>query len=271
MQTVLVPPADAAPRPLVLLIHGLGTTGAVWDAAASALERQHGADVLAPDLPGHGAARAAAPYTLGGLAAAMAAALAGCTGSLGAGAGATPSRPVLVAGHSLGGYVALALASGWFGFAPCAAMSLGARLSFDVAERARAAAVAARPVRYFATQAEAVARYRLVAGLAPEQAPDARCLERGVVREERGFRLATDPAAFGIVVPEFAALLAAARCPVLVARGEHDALVSRAQCERLGTPTAQLAGLGHNAHVEDPARLAALIAGLLVGQPMGVI
>ena len=266
-----VPVVDAATRPLVLLIHGLGTSGAVWSAVARALERQRGVDVLAPDLPGHGAAGAAAPYTLDGLAAAMAAmVMAACSGSRVA-AGAALIRPVLVAGHSLGGYVALALASGRFGFTPRAALSLGAKLSFDAAERARAAEVAARPVRYFATHAEAVTRYRLVAGLTPPQAPDDRSLERGVVREEQGFRLAADPAAFGIVVPDFAALLAAARCPVLVARGEHDALVSRAQCERLGAPTAELAGLGHNAHVEDPARLAALIAGLPIGQQLGVI
>ncbi|SDF86605.1 hypothetical protein [Pseudonocardia oroxyli] len=48
------------------------------------------------------------------------------------------------------------------------------------------------------------------------------------------------------------ALLAAARGPVRLARGEHDPMVTTAH------PTV-LDGLGHNAHVEQPAAVAALL------------
>ena len=64
-------------------------------------------------------------------------------------------------------------------------------------------------------------------------------------------------------MPGFDALLAAAHCPVVVARGEHDPLVSRAECAQLGARTVELAGLGHNAHIENAAQVAALIGGLL--------
>ncbi|RQX20264.1 alpha/beta hydrolase, partial [Micromonospora chalcea] len=43
------------------------------------------------------------------------------------------------------------------------------------------------------------------------------------------------------------------------ARGEQDPMVSDAQLKELGVPVATLPGLGHNAHVEDPAAVLALL------------
>jgi pimeloyl-ACP methyl ester carboxylesterase len=205
--------------------------------------------VLAPDLPGHGAAAPATRYSLGEMAAAIA-------------AGLPPAQPYLVAGHSLGGYVALALASGWFGEPPRAVLSVGAKLVFTDADGARAREAAARDVRVFPTRAAALERYRKVAGLTMAIAPDEASLGRGVVACAGGFRLAQDPGTFAIAVPAFAALLAAAACPSLVVRGEHDPLVSAAELGALDARTDTLAGLGHNAHVEAPERIAALIAAL---------
>jgi len=241
-----MPVAKAEARITVVLIHGAGATGAVWQGAAAELGGTPGLDVRAPDLAGHGEAPPDPPYSVGRLAAAVAASL-------------PPGQPVFVAGHSLGGYVALALASGWFGFTPVAALSLGAKIEFTAAERSRLAELAARPVRGFSTRGEALERYRLVTGLPASRAPDARYLERGVRAGPDGFRLACDPRSYGIEVPPFRGLLAAAVCPVLIARGSEDALVSRAQCESLGAPFEELAGLGHNAQVEDPARVAAVL------------
>ncbi|HXQ32268.1 MAG TPA: alpha/beta hydrolase [Steroidobacteraceae bacterium] len=240
---------SAKPAPIVVLLHGVGATGAVWHGVAAELSHQ-AIEVLAPDLPGHGEAAAVAPYSVGALAAAVAAAL-------------PPGRPWCVAGHSLGAYVALALASGWFGAEPVAAVSLGAKLTFTESERARAAEMAARPARWFATRDEAVERYRRIVGLPASLVANEAFLERGVRSGLDGYRLAHDPAAFAIVVPPFRALLAAAVCPVLVVRGEHDPVVTRAECEELPAPFEELTGLGHNPHVEDPARTAALVARLL--------
>ena len=52
------------------------------------------------------------------------------------------------------------------------------------------------------------------------------------------------------------------RARVVLARGEHDAMVIHTQLSKLGPDTVTLRGLGHNAHVED---LAAVLD--LVGRP----
>jgi pimeloyl-ACP methyl ester carboxylesterase len=231
---------------LILLLHGLGTTGAVWHGVERKLAERGEVTILAPDLPGHGGSGADAPYTVERLAAAVS-------------RGLPPHERLIAVGHSLGAYVALALGSGAFGVSPAALLSIGAKLNFSQAERARAVDLAAKPVRWFATRAEAEQRYRLVAGLPAAHFAQPWCIERGVVSGEGGFRLASDPAVFGIGVPPFADLLAAIRCPARIARGEHDEIVSREEIAALGCTTEDLAGLGHNAQVEDPARVVRLI------------
>ena len=55
---------------------------------------------------------------------------------------------------------------------------------------------------------------------------------------------------------------AAAPVPVILARGEHDPMVSRDQLTALAPDAVDLPGLGHNAHVEDPAALLPLLTAL---------
>ena len=228
----------------VLLVHGLGATGSVWSGVIDELSAL-GLRVWAPDLPGHGEAGDDPPYTLSRMAAAV-----------------HRSIPVadrwLVCGHSLGGYVAVELASGRYGSPPCAAVSLGAKLVFSGADLERAAELAQRPVRWLASHAEAVERYARVAGLGPRV--DARLYARGVRAGVDGYRLAQDPRTFGIGVPAFGDLARAALCTVRVVRGADDPMVSRSQCESLGLGCVELDGVGHNAHVEVPGRIAQLIA-----------
>ena len=233
----------ASDMPRILLLHGLAATGAVW---TSVLERLRGvAQVTAPDLPGHGTAPRSPAYDLPALAAAVA-----------------DCRPDIVGGHSLGGYVALALAGGLYGAVPRMVLSLGAKQRFTPAERAKAAELARRAARRFATRAEALERYRLVCGLNTTIAPDEALLARGIRADADGYALAADPVVLGIEVTPFTELVAQARCPVVLARGEHDPLVSAAEQAALGPRTVQLDGSGHNVHVEDPAAVAALIMSL---------
>src|SRR3954451_24096627 len=85
----------AGSGPVLLLIHGMAGTNAVWDEVFPELTSDH--TVIAPDLPGHGASGApAGDYSLG----AMAATLRDLLLTLGH-EGAT------VVGHSLGGGVAM--------------------------------------------------------------------------------------------------------------------------------------------------------------------
>lgn len=233
----------------IVLLHGLGATGAVWG-PVEALLAARGDRSLAPDLRGHGAAPWRSSYSVGEIAADLAPSLAG-------------EPELYVAGHSFGGYVALALASGWFGVQLKGVLAFGTKLSFSDIERARAAELARRPVRLFASRAEAVARYRKVSGLEERLAPDEALLARGTVPDADGFRLAADPATLAIQVPPFGALLAAVRCPALVARGEHDALVSSAELRAVAPDAVEVPAVGHNLHAEAPPAFIALLARLL--------
>jgi pimeloyl-ACP methyl ester carboxylesterase len=59
-------------------------------------------------------------------------------------------------------------------------------------------------------------------------------------------------------VPDVGGLLARARCPVVLARGQHDPLVTDDDLAVLVAGPVVLSGVGHNAHVEDPAAVLAL-------------
>ena len=86
-------------EPVLLLLHGLGATGDVWQGWRPLLARRWPGRWLAPDLPGHGGSPPLPGYTFESLAAAV------------AGAVGTDARTVVL-GHSLGGVVGLALAGG---------------------------------------------------------------------------------------------------------------------------------------------------------------
>ena len=224
---------------MMLLLHGLGATGGVW----------RGFDGLAPDLPGHGTAAWESSYSFEGHARAVLALLG--------------DEPVTVIGHSMGGVVALALAA----LAPervRRVVGLGIKVSWPPEDAARAAAMAERPVATYDTRAEAVDRFLRVSGLAGLVGPgdpvvDGAVVDRTAAGEGSGWRLAQDPRTFGVGVPDMTGLLAAVTCPVVLARGEHDPMVTHEQLGALVDDPVTLPGLGHNAHVEDPAAVLALV------------
>ena len=227
----------------LLLLHGLGATGGVW----------RGYDGMAPDLPGHGTAAWDAPYSFLRHARAVLPLL-----------GPVDDEPVTVVGHSMGGVVGLALAA----LAPDRVrlvVGLGIKVSWPPEDAARASAMAERPVTTYTTRDEAVERFLRVSGLAGLVAADDPLVDDAVVDRESagegsGWRLAQDPRTFGVGVPDMAGLLADGTCPVVLARGERDPLVSHEQLADLVTDPVTLPGLGHNAHVEDPQAVLALVA-----------
>ena len=85
--------------PTLLLIHGLGATNGVWADVLAELDWP--SQVINAELPGHGAAAPSDDYTVGAMAAQVAATCAN-------------GEEVIAVGHSLGGAVALCLASGFF-------------------------------------------------------------------------------------------------------------------------------------------------------------
>ncbi|MEJ3653819.1 alpha/beta fold hydrolase [Actinomycetes bacterium KLBMP 9759] len=219
----------------VLMLHGLGATADVWDGVSAHLP---GAWV-APDLPGHGGSAPLAAYTFAEVADAV--------------ADLVDPAGTVVLGHSFGGVVGLHLAA-----VPGvrAVVGLGIKVVWSDEELARAAAMAQRPPMRFATRDEAVARHLKVAGLG--ELVDPATVDAGVVRDGDGWRTALDPAAFGVGEPGVSALVTASPVPVVLARGERDPMVTAQQLRAIVPDPVELAGLGHNAHVEDPSAVALL-------------
>jgi pimeloyl-ACP methyl ester carboxylesterase len=230
--------------PVVLLLHGLGATAEVWDGLVPLLP---GAWV-APDLPGHGGSAPLPEYTFAAVAEAV--------------ADLVDPAGTVVLGHSFGGVVGLHLA-GRPGIRKV--VGLGIKVAWTPEELARAAALAAREPARFATRDEAVARHLRLSGLDGLVAPDAPAAVAGVVEQDGAWRPALDPRAFGVGDPQVAALVAVAPAPVVLARGEHDAMVSAEQLRAIAPDAVDLPGLGHNAHVEGPAAVADLLGAPRIG------
>jgi pimeloyl-ACP methyl ester carboxylesterase len=226
-------------EPLLLLLHGLGATGDVWAGWWPLLARRWPGRWLAPDLPGHGGSPPLAAYTFDGFAAAVAGIV-------------PPSARVVVLGHSLGGVVGLALASGRFPVPVQVVVGLGIKVVWTDEELDRAKAAAHRPTAWFASRDEAAARYLRVSGLAGLLPADDPAVDAGLREQDERWRLAMDPGAFAVGAPDVAQLLARSQAPVTLARGECDPMNTDEQLARLGAPTVTLPGLGHNAHLESP-------------------
>jgi pimeloyl-ACP methyl ester carboxylesterase len=235
-------PPDSAGEEVLVALHGLGGCGAVW---GSVLEHQPGrwpAWWSAPDLAGHGVGPRLASYTFDGMARALARSL-------------PPAGSYVVVGHSLGGVVALRLAA----LEPRVrrVVGVGIKVEWTDDELARAAELARRPVAWFDTQVEAVARFRRVSGVG--DLLDDAYARRGVVEEAGRWRLAFDPGTFGVGRPDMAALVRECTAEVVLARGEHDPMNTDGQLRALVPTPVTLAGLGHHAHLEDPDAVCALL------------
>jgi pimeloyl-ACP methyl ester carboxylesterase len=237
--------AGGSGEPPVLLLHGLGATGAVWDRLGELLERR----LLVPDLPGHGGSAPLPEYSFEALAAGVA-------------DGLDETGPVVVAGHSLGGVVALELASGRYGLDVAGVLALGVKVEWSADELARAASMATRPPRVFETRADAEVAYLKVAGLTGLAPTD----PGGITETDGGWRLSLDQGAFGVGAPDLPRLLADARGPVVLAAGADDPMSRPEQLRALAADAVTLPGLGHNAHVEDPAALLTLLERLSPGE-----
>lgn len=229
---------------LLVLLHGLGACAEVFAGTERVLADRWPGGWLAVDLPGHGRSDWDPPYSFARYAEALRPLLPG-------------DREVVVLGHSMGGVVALELAGSLASVS--AAVALGVKVDWPEEHVAAAARVAARPVAHLATRAEAADRYLRLAGLTGLVDPADPATDAGLLATPDGWRVAQDPVTFGVGVPDMTGLLDRAACPVVLARGEHDAMVSEADLRALVADPVTLPGLGHNAHVEDPAAVVDLV------------
>jgi pimeloyl-ACP methyl ester carboxylesterase len=233
-------------EPLLLLLHGLGATSDVWDGWRRLLARRWPGRWLAPDLPGHGGSRPLSGYTFDNLAAAVAPIV-------------DPYTRTVVLGHSLGGVVGLALASARFGVSVRTVIGLGIKIVWSDEELDRAQALAQRSPTWFASRGEAAARYLRLSGLTGLLPADDPAVNAGLREQDGRWRLAMDPGAFAVGVPDMVRLLARSQAVVTLARGEYDLMNTDEQLAGLGAPTVTIPGVGHNAHVESPELSIALV------------
>jgi pimeloyl-ACP methyl ester carboxylesterase len=237
-----------------LLLHGLGATAAVWKSVRRALQERGTMRWLAADLGGHGGSEWQSFYSVGEFAAQLAELVQ-----------QQQIRELFIVGHSLGAYVALALASGWFGIGVRGVLGIGPKISWPAADLQAARELAARPVRWYPTEEEAWTRYRRVSGLTAEIAPGEEWLARGAVKAESGWRLAQDPRTFAVAGAPFASLAASATAPLMLARGERDPMVSLQELRTHAPQARDIPGAGHNAHIENPGAVVALLEQLVAG------
>jgi pimeloyl-ACP methyl ester carboxylesterase len=236
--------------PAFLLLHGLGATAAVWSGVRQVIDERAMGRAFAPDLGGHGGSPWQRQYSVGGHAAEVAELVRG-------------THELFVIGHSLGAYIALALASRWFGVEVTGVLGIGPKITWSEADLQGSREIASRPVRWYATAEEAWARYRRVSGLDPAVAPTDEWLARGVVQGDEGWRLSQDPRTFAVAGAPFDSLVASARARVILARGEEDSMVSSAELRAHAANAVEIAGCGHNAQVERPDAIVELLQQLI--------
>jgi pimeloyl-ACP methyl ester carboxylesterase len=228
--------------PLLVMLHGLNATAAVWEPLDAVVAASWPGRRMLIDLPGHGRSDPLAEYSFGGIAAEVARAIGPAT------------APVVIVGHSMGGAVGLTLASGWFGVPVARALAVGVKVEWTAEELEAAARTRDRPVKWYDSHQEAEQRFLKLAGIS-----DPNQLAGGVRAVDGRFRVAADPRAASIGGPAMESFMAAAAAPVRLACGELDRMVDVDQLRRFDPAAVVIPGCGHNAHIESPSALARLL------------
>ena len=228
-----------AGEPLVILLHGLSGSGAVWGHFTAILDRHLRGRWIAPDFAGHGRSPARARYGIANYASDISTFAEG-------------ANQVFVIGHSMGGLCAMTLASGWFGFMPRAVVSIGAAFDWGNEAKIRIDRLVDAPPRYFDTEAEARERFLFVNGLKGYFDPASDVAASGIRSGNGRWRLSADNRAAMTANANARKVYAAAECPVTLVRGENDPIVSAAELRSLDPSFVTIEGCTHNPHVERP-------------------
>jgi pimeloyl-ACP methyl ester carboxylesterase len=234
---------------LLLLLHGLGATAAVWRRLLPLVEENWPGRWAAPDLRGHGLSPSEPPYGYAVHAADMAALVT----ELGA-------ERVTVLGHSFGGVVGAVLGGGWYGVPVDRVVGVGVKIDWTEDEVTRARAMARRPPQVFGSAHEAADRHLKLAGLRDLVDPADPVARAGTRVVEGGWVAALDPRAFGAVGPSVETVLSRCEAPLRLAAGSGDAMVGLDAMRRVDPDAVLVDGAGHNAHYETPDKIWQLLA-----------
>lgn len=226
--------------PLLVLLHGLGANAGVWEPTKPLLAERWPGAWIAPDLRGHGRSPNGGPYGYAAFAADVASAVGG------------QDRDVVILGHSMGGVVAMALATGWFGVSVSAALAFGVKIAWADGEAAKLKEFAKAPAKVFDDRAAAMDRYLKVSGLIGLVDPDDPAAASGITETDGGYRLAADNGVNAAAGPDVPTFYGACAGPVRLAAGETDPMCRLEDMQPLDPDAVIFDGLGHNCHVERP-------------------
>lgn len=231
---------------VLVLLHGMGTTREVWRPLVRVLESEWEGRWIAPDLRGHGRSPRARSYSLGEHALDVVETVR---------AHVPDASMISVLGHSMGGVIALALGSEWFGLHKLyEVLGLGIKISWTNEEIAALRARAGAPAKTFESRDVAIAFYLKVSGLTGLVAADSEIARAGV--SETGLHLAADPAVASIGPPKMVGLIGATGVHrIYLAAGENDPMCTLGDMRAHDRDAKQIAGAGHNAMVEAPERV----------------
>lgn len=242
--TALFSKTSGAGEPILLLLHGVGATGAVFDRLIAALDWP--GQIVVPDMRGHGRSPHAHHYGMAHHAADVAELFA-------------PGTPLHVVGHSMGGAVALVLSNGFYSVKVARVSAFGVKTGWTADELAKGAAFAASPVRWFDTREAAVERFLKVSGLFGHVAAGDPAAGTGIVQEHGRWRLAADNATVNAAGTTVADNVACARAPFQLFCGGNDPMVKVEDLRKLDAKAFSVGSGGHNPHIEYPQEVAAAV------------
>ena len=238
-------------RDPLVLIHALGCDGSMWDDVIAALPRERG--LVVPDLRGHGGS------TLGWRAPSVALWAEDVASAI---LGLPIERPV-VAGISMGGYVALALAAAHPGLARAYAfISTTAEPDDDAARARRAGAIATIERKGWHAYLDGT----MEKFLNPEDEKFTVHSRQLTVMFERAGDAGLPPTLMALAArPDRTPLLPSIAVPSLVVAGSADTLIPPEKTRAIadGIPGARfhlLEGAGHLTVLERPRAIAELLA-----------
>lgn len=219
--------------PLLVLLHGLGATAGVWAPMLDRAVARWPGRWLAVDLPGHGGSARLPSYRVEDYAEAL---------------GPVVTGADVLLGHSLGGVIACALSAQ---MAPHAVYALGVKIDWTDAELARFQDMATKPPRRFTSEDEALGYHARLSGLGQVDA-GSKLVARGARRDRNEWSAALDPAAFAVEAPDLTALIRQAPCPVHLACGEGDPMITVERMRDFDPNAVAIPDAGHNAMVGRP-------------------
>jgi pimeloyl-ACP methyl ester carboxylesterase len=225
--------------PLLLLIHGLASNGAVWDRLLPLVQRHWSGSYLIPDLRGHGKSPHTRPYSFGHFVTDLAGFV-------------ERGRKVAVIGHSLGGVLGALLASGWFGVDVRTVLALSVKTVWTDEELVKFEGVGNQEVRWMESQSDAAARYVKSSGLTGIVEAGERVVQRGITQQDGRYRFAADQLVYGSTGRNVGGIFREALCPVHFATGANDTMAPVEQHLPYDENAQVIHGAGHQVHLEEP-------------------